>query len=65
MPPQCTERARDGRGKPLLSYHNIGFLACFHTISLECSCFGKIAILFSCSRWCEAAGIAHRLPRNL
>ena len=32
--PRCAERAKRGRGKPVLIMH-IGFFACFHTISLE------------------------------
>ena len=32
--PRCAERAKPGRGKPVLIMH-IGFLACFHAISLE------------------------------
>ena len=42
--PQCAERAKPGRGKPVLIMH-IGFLACFHAISHECSRFSKIATL--------------------
>ena len=34
--------AGDCRGKPVLIMH-IGFFACFHAISLECSRFSKIA----------------------
>ena len=29
--PRCAERAKPGRGKPVLIMH-IGFLACFHAI---------------------------------
>ena len=43
--PQCAERAKPGRGKPVFIMH-IGFLACFHAISLERSRFNKIATLF-------------------
>ena len=43
--PRCAERAKRGRGKPVLIMH-IGFLACFHAISLERSRFSKIACLF-------------------
>ena len=43
--PQCTERAKRGRGKPVLIMH-IGFLASFHAISPERSGFSKIATLF-------------------
>ena len=43
--PRCAERAKPGRGKPVLIMH-IGFLACFHAISLERSRFRKIATLF-------------------
>ena len=42
--PRCAERAKPGRGKPVLNMH-IGFLACFHAISLERSRFSKIATL--------------------
>ena len=38
---------------------HIGFLACFHAISLERSRFSKIATLT------EAVGIAHKPPRSL
>ena len=43
--PRCAERAKRGRGKPVLIMH-IGFLACFHAISLERSRFSKIACFF-------------------
>ena len=43
--PRCAERAKRGRGKPVLIMH-IGFLACFHAISLERSRFSEIATLF-------------------
>ena len=43
--PRCAERAKPGRGKPVLIMH-IGFLACFHAISPERSGFSKIATLF-------------------
>ena len=39
---EATERAKPGRGKPVLIMH-IGFFACFHAISLERSRFSKIA----------------------
>ena len=38
--PRCSERAKPGRGKPVLIMH-IGFLACFHAISLERSRFQR------------------------
>ena len=41
-------------GKPSAIIHNIGFFACFHGISLECSRFRKISIFFSGSRNSEA-----------
>ena len=44
--PRCAERAKPGRGKPVLIMH-IGFLACFHAISLERSRFSKIATLLN------------------
>ena len=40
--PPCAERAKRGRGKPVLITH-IGFYTCFHAISLECGRFSKIA----------------------
>ena len=43
--PRCAERAKRGRGKPVLIMH-FGFLACFHAISRERSGFSKIATLF-------------------
>ena len=48
--PLCAERAKRGRGKPVLIMH-IGFLACFHAISLERSRFSKIAILIFVPLW--------------
>ena len=42
--PRCPEWAKPGRGKPVLIMH-IGFLACFHAISLERSRFTEIATL--------------------
>ena len=42
--PRCAEWAKRGRGKPVLIMH-IGFLACFHAISLERSRFSKICAL--------------------
>ena len=64
--PLCAERAKPGRGKPVLIMH-IGFLACFHAISLERSGFSKIATLryFSCPCSTESVGIAHKPPRSL
>ena len=38
--PRCAERAKPGRGKPVLIMH-IGFLACSHAISLERSRFSE------------------------
>ena len=42
--PRCVERAKRGRGKPVLIMH-IGFFACFHAISLERNRFSKMATL--------------------
>ena len=42
--PRCAERAKPGRGKPVLIMH-IGFLACLHAISLERGRFSKIATI--------------------
>ena len=47
--PRCAERAKPGRGKPVLIMH-IGFFACFHAIYLERSHFSKIATLFRQNR---------------
>ena len=60
--PRCAERAKRGRGKPVLIMH-IGFFACFHAISLEPSRFSKIYFLCPCST--EDVGIAHKPPRSL
>ena len=62
--PRCAERAKPGRGKPVLIMH-IGFLASFHAISPERSGFSKIATLFSSPCGTEAVGIAHKPPRSL
>ena len=62
--PRCAERAKPGQGKPVLIMH-IGFFACFHAISLECSNFSKIAAIFSCPCSTEAVGNAHKPPRSL
>ena len=62
--PRCAERAKPGRGKPVLNMH-IGFLACFYAISLQRSRFSKIATLFSCPCSTEAVDIAHKPPRSL
>ena len=42
--PRCAERAKPSRGKPVLIMH-IGFIACFHAISLERNRFSEIATL--------------------
>ena len=44
---------------------HIGFLACFHAISLERSRFSKIATFFSCTCSTEAVGVAHKPPSSL
>ena len=61
---RCAERAKRGRGKPVLIMH-IGFFACFYAISLERSRFSKIAVPFSCPCGTEDVGIAHKPPRSL
>ena len=61
---QCAERAKPGRDKPVLIMH-IGFLACFHAISLERSLFSEIATLFSYPCSTEAVGIAHKPHHSL
>ena len=40
--PRFAERAKPGRGKPVLIMH-IGFFACFHAISLQKCRFSKVA----------------------
>ena len=62
--PRCAERAKRGRGKPVLIMQ-IGFLACFHAISLERSRFRKIASFILCPCGTEDVGIAHKPPRSL
>ena len=42
---RCAERAKPGRGKPVLIMY-FAFFACFHSISLERSRFSKIPTLF-------------------
>ena len=42
--PRCAERAKPGRGKPVLIMH-ISFYVCFYAISLERSRFSKIPTL--------------------
>ena len=54
--PRCAERAKRGRGKPVLLMH----IACFYAISLECSRFSIIATFFSCPCSTEDVGIAHK-----
>ena len=54
--PWSAERAKTGRGKPVLIMY-IGFLACFHAISLV---LAKSSRYFSCPCRTEAAGIAHK-----
>ena len=39
--PRCAQRAKPGRGKPVLIMH-IGCFTCFHAISLERSRFSKV-----------------------
>ena len=58
--PRCAERAKPGRGKPVLIMH-IGF---FHAISLERSRFSKIGT-FLCPCSTEAVSITHKQPRSL
>ena len=40
----CTERAKHGRSKPVLTMH-IGFIERFHAISLQCSPFRKFGLV--------------------
>ena len=62
--PQCAERAKRDRDKPVLIMH-IGLLACFYAISPERSGFSKIATLLSCPCSTEAVGIAHKPPSSM
>ena len=62
--PLCEERAKPGRGKAVLIMY-IGFLACFHAISLERSRSAKSPLCFSCPCSTEAVDIAHESPRSL
>ena len=62
--PRCAERAKPGGGKPVLIM-DIGFLACFHAISLERSRFSKIGTLIFLPCSTEAVGIAHKPPHSL
>ena len=62
--PRCAERAKRGRGKPVLIMH-IGFFTCFHAISVERSRFSKIASLLFVPCSTEDVGIAHKPPRSL
>ena len=62
--PRCAEQAKLGRGKPVLIMH-IGFLACFHAISLEAVVSAKSPHCFSCPCSTEAVDIAHEPPRSL
>ena len=41
--PRCAERAKPGRGKPVM---HVGFLACLHAVFLERSRFSKMPTLF-------------------
>ena len=59
--PRYAERAKPGRGKPVLIMH-IGFFACFHATSLVSA---KSAHYFSCPCSTEAVGIAHKAPCSL
>ena len=58
--PRCTERAKPGRGMPVLIMH-IGFFACFHAIYLSKAVVSaKLPHYFSCPCSTEAVGIAHK-----
>ena len=62
--PRCAERAKRGRGKPVLVMH-IAFFACFHAISLERVVSAKSPHSFSCPCSTEDVCIAHKPPRSL
>ena len=59
--PQCAERAKPDRGKPVLVMH-IGFFACFHSNAVVSA---KSPHYFSCPCSTVAVGIAHKPPRSL
>ena len=65
--PRCAERAKPGRGKPLLIMH-IGFFTYFHAISLErmrAVVSAKSPGYFLCPCSTESVGSAHKPPRSL
>ena len=69
--PRCAERAKPGRGRPVLIMH-IGFFACFHVIHCivlklylsNAVVSAKLPHYFSCPCSTEAVGIAHKQPRS-
>ena len=62
--PRCAERAKPGRGKPVLIMH-IGFLACFHAYLSNAVVSAKSPRSFSCPCSTEAVGITLKPPRSL
>ena len=57
--PRCAERAKPGRGKPVLIMHIIWVFSLFSVVS------AKSPHLVSCPCSTEAVGIAHEPPRSL
>ena len=62
--PRCAERAKPGRGKPVLIMR-IGVFACFHAVSLERRSFqqNRQDIFYALVYSTETVGIAHKPPR--
>ena len=61
--PWCAERAKPGRGKPVLIMHNfIGFFVPYLSNGVVSA---KFPHYFSCPCSTEAVGIAHKPPRSL
>ena len=62
--PRCAERAKPGRGKPVLIMH-IGFSLVFAPYLPNAVVSAKSPHSFSCPCSTEAVGIAHKPPRSL
>ena len=62
--PWFAERAKPGRGKPMLIMH-IGFFVVFTTYLSNAVISAKLPRYFSCPCITEAVGIAHKPPRSL
>ena len=62
--PRCAERAKPGRGKPVLIMH-INFLVFFMPYLSNAVVSAKSPHSFSCPFSTEAVGIAYKPPRSL